>query len=135
MVSGSCLCGEIEYEVELIPGQVYNCHCSLCRKAHGATFATQALARGETLTIKKGAELLGEYQGVRGIRAFCTNCGARLMNYARDKSLFLSVALASIDGDHNIKPVAHAYVDSKASWHNPSDDIPSYPGLPDGVVD
>ena len=28
MVKGSCLCGEIEYEVELIPGKVFNCHCS-----------------------------------------------------------------------------------------------------------
>jgi len=135
MVSGSCLCGEIEYQVELIPEKVYNCHCSQCRKAHGATFATQVFAKGNTLKFKKGEALLGEYKGELGVRAFCTKCGSRLMNYAPDKSLYLSVSLSSIDGEHNIVPVAHANVESKASWHNPSEDIPSFPGIPDGALD
>ncbi len=78
MVKGSCLCGEIEYEVELIPGKVYNCHCSICRKSHGAAFATLAQAKADTLRFLKGEELLSEYQGRRGIRAFCSKCGSKM---------------------------------------------------------
>jgi len=106
-----------------------------CRKSHGAAYATQALAKGNTLRFLKGEELLKEYTDHGGVRAFCSNCGSRLMNYAPDKSLYLSVALSSIDGNYDGKPIAHAYVDSKASWHNPSDDIPSYPEMPDGALD
>ena len=135
LIKGSCLCGGIEYEVEPIPQKIYNCHCSQCRKSHGAAFATQALAKGETLKFLKGEELLKEYTGHGGVRAFCSNCGSRLMNYAPDKSLYLSVALSSVDSAYNGKPIAHANVDSKASWHNPSPDIPSYPGMPDGALD
>ncbi|MBL1277073.1 MAG: GFA family protein [Ectothiorhodospiraceae bacterium] len=135
MVTGSCLCGEIAYEVEIIPEKVYNCHCSQCRKAHGATFATQAFAKGETLTFIKGEEHIGEYKGELGIRAFCKKCGTRLMNYAPDKNLYLSVALACVDGDHGIKPVSHAYADSKAPWHCPSDGIPSFSEIPEGAFD
>jgi hypothetical protein len=131
MITGSCLCGGIKYEVEEIPGRIYNCHCSQCRKAHGAAFATQSLAIGKTLRILKGEELLKEYTGHGGVRAFCSNCGSRLMNYTPDKSLYLSVALSSIDSQHVLKPVAHAFVDSKAAWYEPPNDIPSYPGLPD----
>ncbi|WP_324703801.1 hypothetical protein [Lyngbya sp. CCY1209] len=35
-VKGRCLCGDIEFRVELIPGQVYSCHCSICQRSHGA---------------------------------------------------------------------------------------------------
>jgi hypothetical protein len=40
-----------------------------------------------------------------------------------------------VDSDFNGKPVAHAFVDSKAAWHKPSVDIPAYPGIPDGALD
>lgn len=129
------MCGGIAYEVEEISEKVYNCHCSQCRKAHGAAFATQAFVKGETLKILRGENLLKEYTGGKGIRAFCSLCGSRLMNYAPDKSLYLSVALSSVDDDHHLKPVAHANVESKALWHEPSSDIPSFLGVPDGALD
>ena len=135
MVKGSCLCGEIEYEVELVDGKVFNCHCSQCRKSHGAAFATQAFAKGETLKFSKGEELLGEYKGSKGIRAFCKNCGSRLMNYAPDKDMYLSVALSCVDSEVIDGPVAHANVEFKAPWHSPAQDIPSFQGIPDGALD
>ena len=130
MIKGSCLCGNVEFEVEERPGKIFNCHCSICRKAHGAAFATQVFAMGETLKIIKGDEFLKDYNSGRGYRAFCSNCGSRLMNYAEDKSLYLSVALSSIDSDFNGRPVAHVLVDSKADWVEPSADIPAYEGIP-----
>ena len=135
MIKGNCLCGAIEYEVEPIPEKIYNCHCSQCRKPHGAAFATQAFAKGETLKFLQGEEFLKEYTGHGGVRTFCANCGSRLMNYAPDKSLYLSVALSSVDSPYTGVPVVHANVDSKVSWHHPSEDIPSYPGMPDGALD
>ncbi len=130
MVRGSCLCGAVEYEVELIPDKVFNCHCSLCRKSHGAAFATQAFAKAETLRFLKGEELLSEYQGRRGIRAFCSSCGSKLMNYAPDKSQYLSVALACVDSGADVKPVADCFVGSKADWSTLSGNIPSFKMLP-----
>lgn len=140
MLKGSCLCGAIKYEVEPVAGKVFNCHCSQCRKSHGTAFATQAFAHGKTLRFIKGEEFLAEYSGHGGVRAFCRICGSRLMNYASDKRVYFSVALSSIDGDengkdHTARPVAHAFVDSKATWHTPSEDIPSYPGMPDGSLE
>lgn len=133
MITGSCLCGGVVYEVEEIAEKVYNCHCTKCRKAHGSTFATQLFCKGETFKFVQGEDLLSEYVGEISIRAFCSNCGSRLMNYTPDKSLYLSVALASLDGEHCIKPVAHANIESKAAWHEPSPGIPSYQGFPEGI--
>jgi len=130
-MTGSCLCGEIEFEVDEIPGMVFNCHCSRCRKAHGAAFATQAFAVRSSLKFKKGRELLKEYDSSsQGIRAFCSSCGSCLMNYAKDNGPYLSVAIACLDG-YRGKPVAHAFVASKADWHEPSLDIPAFDEVPD----
>src|SRR5437016_3555924 len=41
-VTGSCLCGAVRYEVDSPATQVDNCHCPMCRKQHGAAFATYA---------------------------------------------------------------------------------------------
>lgn len=131
MISGQCLCGAIAYRVEAIPEQTYNCHCSSCRRAHGATFATQLFARGETLEFLRGEQLLSEYPTELAFRAFCSRCGSNLMNYTADKRDYLSVALSSVQGDHGIAPVAHCNVESKAAWHQPDSALPSFQGFPE----
>ena len=42
---GSCLCNAIRFEVDEFEPQTGNCHCSMCRKFHGAAYATLAEAR------------------------------------------------------------------------------------------
>ena len=37
---GLCLCGSIKYAVDKIEPKMGHCHCSMCRKFHGAAFAT-----------------------------------------------------------------------------------------------
>lgn len=136
MIQGSCLCGKIQYEVELIPNKVFNCHCSYCRKAHGADYVTVALAKGDTLNITQGTDALTEHQNeIGGFRAFCSYCGTRLMNYAPDKTMYLSVSASTIDTPIELKPQAHLNVESKAPWHEPDARIPSFQALPGNLLD
>lgn len=135
MVEGSCLCGSVRYEVELIPGKIFNCHCKFCRKAHGAAYVTVALAKASTLEIFDESGALKEYQNaIGGYRAFCVNCGSRLMNYGPDKNIYLGIVLATVDTLTNLKPVAHVNTESKASWCQPYEGIPSFEGLPAGIL-
>lgn len=130
MLKGSCLCRGIKFEFQDLPGKVFTCHCSLCRKSSGTAFATQAFGKRSTLKFLQGRELLQEYHTPGGVRAFCSKCGSRLMNYARGASDYLSVAVSAIDGEYPGRPVAHAFVGSKAKWHEPSTDIPRFDDLP-----
>jgi hypothetical protein len=43
MLSGSCLCGAIRYEIDGKIGPVGHCHCVTCRKAQGGAFVTNAV--------------------------------------------------------------------------------------------
>ncbi len=40
MLTGSCLCGNVAYEVNADPGPIVHCHCSTCRTTHGSAFST-----------------------------------------------------------------------------------------------
>ena len=43
MVRGSCLCGGVRFEADAIQ-MISTCHCSMCRKAHGAAYGVFANA-------------------------------------------------------------------------------------------
>src|SRR5690606_34943450 len=40
--SASCFCGAIRIDAELPSKWVAHCHCTMCRRAHGAAFVTWA---------------------------------------------------------------------------------------------
>jgi len=135
MVKGSCLCGEIKYQVELMPDKIFNCHCQFCRKAHGADYATMALAKASTLKVTDDGNNLKEHKNdIGGYRAFCGNCGTRLMNYAPDKNMYFSVTLSTVDTPIDLKPAAHVNLESKAQWCVPYDGIASFDKIPEGIV-
>jgi len=58
---GSCLCGSGRYEIGVLPEDSYNCHCSACRKAHGAAFATFGFVPNDQFRWLSGEELLRTY--------------------------------------------------------------------------
>ena len=41
-IRGSCLCGTVRFEITGPFAGAGHCHCSICRKSHGAAFATWA---------------------------------------------------------------------------------------------
>ncbi len=51
---GGCLCGAITYEVSSDPINMWNCHCDDCRRATGASFATNVFVNLIDLTITNG---------------------------------------------------------------------------------
>ncbi len=57
MITGSCLCGLVSYEIEAA-GPTYNCHCSNCRKWSGSAFASSMRAPMESLRLVSGAEAI-----------------------------------------------------------------------------
>jgi len=132
-MTGKCLCGEIEFTAEEIPEMVFNCHCSRCRKSHGSDYATQAFAVRNSLRFIMGQDKLKEYNSTGGIRTFCSNCGSRLMNYAKEGGDYLSIAIACLDDTYTGKAQAHCFTSSKAVWHTPAQEIPGFESFPENL--
>lgn len=76
---GSWLGGVISFEVDEFDEHFAHSHCAMCRKFHGAGFATIAGVPRSGLRWLLGREELTEYTAVHGIvRSFCKICGSSL---------------------------------------------------------
>ena len=125
---GSCLCNAIRFEVDEFEPRTGSCHCSMCRKFHGAAFATLAEARRENFRWLVGEELLKGYTADNGTtRSFCSNCGSSLMFASPNADPDLvEISLGCFDDEVPIRPDAHIYVASGAKWAHPEDNLPQY---------
>lgn len=125
-IAGGCLCGTIRYQIDGSLESAEHCHCSMCRRFHGAAFSSYADFNPEHFHWLQGEDQLGIYEPNPGKGwAFCKNCGSSLGMPGSDGRL-TSVALGTVDGDPGIRPTEHMFVGSKAVWYDISDDLPQH---------
>jgi hypothetical protein len=130
-IQGGCLCGGIRYEISGPLTEVGNCHCSMCRRFHGAAFATYAKIDAEHFRWLSGQELLTVYETSPGIGwAFCRICGSSLGVPTRGN--LSDIALGTLDSDPGVRPGEHIFVGSKAAWYQINDTLPQYEEWPPG---
>jgi hypothetical protein len=126
--TGQCLCGSIKYEVDEIGPKVGHCHCSMCRKFHGAAFATLGEAKAADFRWVAGEEQLISFTAGNGTtRQFCGKCGSS-MTFApsNDSGKVVEFALGTLDSEISRQPDAHIFVGSKASWYDIHDSLPRF---------
>jgi hypothetical protein len=127
MIRGSCLCGQVAYEGEVLSGPIVHCHCRTCRKAQSAAFNTSARVRRDDFRWTKGEEARRAFSSSPGKRRwFCANCGAHLMSEWVDRPEVV-IRIGSVDeGLGELRPTAHIWVSQMASWDAICDDLPRY---------
>ena len=127
-IRGSCLCGQVRYE---IPGgfdSASHCHCSQCRKAHGAAFASYGVLPAAAFSIVAGDDAIASYRpSAASVRTFCRHCGSNLEWRGTGTPTRTAVALGTLDEDPGIRPGRHIHVASGATWHRITDDLPQFP--------
>lgn len=130
VVRGSCLCGGVKYEITGPLMRSGHCHCSNCRKAHGAAFRSRARVRVEDFKWVKGEGLVTYFESSPGFhRGFCSVCGSPIVNRP-DRTPELGIALGGLDDDPGVRPERHFYAASKAPWFEITDGLPQHAELP-----
>lgn len=123
---GSCLCGAVRFQVDAPIEDVSHCHCSMCRKAHGAACGTYANVAEASHRFVEGEAVLRMFRSSASVeRLFCSCCGSPLL--WRDTSRFpglVSFPLGSLDTPLSPPSQRHIFVGSKADWHTITDDWP-----------
>lgn len=127
MLSGSCLCGAVSYEVDAKAGPIVHCHCQTCRKAHGSAFSSLAAVPRQSFRWTKGEELLSAYESSPGkVRRFCSRCGSQVFAERVDRPTVL-LRLGCLDTPITDRPKLHIWRSDGASWYDPSDELPQFP--------
>ncbi|KAJ3936104.1 MAG: Mss4-like protein [Lentinula lateritia] len=124
---GSCLCGEIAFQVDNDPMLISCCHCSNCKKYTGTAFSTNVIFPGGSLTFIKGENLLSTYKdaaqdsGNSIKRIFCSKCGSPLYNEGGDDAKTVSVFYSALidfttEDEKNRKPELEFYTKDRLEW-------------------
>lgn len=97
----------------------------MCRRFHGAAFATFGECPAEAFRWLTGEDRLASYRAPNGTtRRFCRDCGSSLTYApAGDDGATVQFALGTLDGDPGHRPDAHIFVGSKACWFEIRDDL------------
>jgi len=124
MIAGSCLCGKVKYQIE---GKIYlmnHCHCSRCRKSHGAVFGSFLHASLKGFKWISGQIQIKTYQpSNQDARCFCLECGSNVPVIDGDDVI---IPAGTLDTDPIIKPIVHIFTQSKAPWFEITDSLPQF---------
>ncbi len=130
--TGSCLCGEVHYEITGSLGVFQYCHCSRCRKFTGSAYAANIIVAPDQFEWLQGEECLGRFE-VADARhfatAFCTQCGSSLPWKAQSGKAVI-IPAGTLDDDPEIRPFQNIFYDSKADWYQEASELIKYDGLP-----
>lgn len=126
-VHGSCLCGGIRFRVDRPLAPIQVCHCSTCRKAQGAPFATNIPVATSSLAWLEGEALLKTFESSPGkSRVFCSRCGSPVYSALASLPGVVRIRAGLLDGALGVRPAFHAYVASKSDWWDIDDGLPQH---------
>ena len=135
ITEGSCLCGEIGYEITGAPVRMMNCHCSRCRLGRAAAHATNVFYKLDQFRWVRGASLVTEYK-VPDARfhtvAFCSRCGGKVPRPSPERGIVV-VPAGSLDTDPGMRAQAHIFVADKAPWFDITGPLPQFSGNAAGI--
>ena len=121
----SCLCGGVRIEIEGAFVRATHCHCSMCRKSHGAAFATYGTVKADRVKITAGEELITRYASSPGVaRWFCSRCGSNLRWFSEKHADLFEVPYGLLDDDPQTNPSMHIFTQYKAPWYDIADALP-----------
>ena len=125
-VSGGCLCGEVRFEITLPTDFCAHCHCTMCRRSHGAGYVTWIGVQKPQLRILSGEHNLVAYRSSdHGQRSFCKHCGSTLIFESTLYQDQFHLPLANLEGKIDRDPELHVFIEDRAEWVVIGDQLPT----------
>jgi hypothetical protein len=125
---GQCLCGAVSFEIDLPTHWVAHCHCTMCRRAHGAAFVTWVGVAQPQVRLHDPRQRMTRYPSSPGAeRGFCGECGTPFWFRSTRWPGEIHLARAAFTTPIDRAPQAHAFFDTHVDWIVVGDDLPRRP--------
>lgn len=129
VVRGSCFCGAVAFEVTLPTLFCGHCHCSMCRRIHGAGYVTWIGVKDAQFRFVSGEDKLTVYQSSdHGRRSFCQVCGSTMFCISSHQPDVIDIVLANLHAPIDREPQAHYYFSDRVGWVPLGDELPRFGG-------
>ena len=126
-ITGSCLCGELEYR---ITGEITDgcyCHCAICRKLSGSAFAAYGAVKTSDLVWIKGENAIATFSPTPDTtRGFCANCHSFVFSkhVLEPENTFIS--LGTLDNTDSVQILYHQFTGHRVPWCDLEDKLKKY---------
>lgn len=112
---GSCLCGEVTYQIHGQPRSVVACHCTQCRKTSGHYVAATQV-KSDHLEIQGLSNVTWYKSSEHAKRGFCKTCGSQLF-WTEPATSETSVMAGTIDGETGLCMDRQIHSDTKGDYY------------------
>lgn len=129
MIRGSCLCGQVRFEVEGGLRPVIACHCRQCRKSSGHHVAATSAPRGGVAISGQVTWYASSAQARRG---FCATCGSNLFWDGPGENL--SIMAGSLDQPTGLHLAGHIFCADKGDYYEICDGLPQAPASDENLT-
>jgi hypothetical protein len=133
-ISGACLCGGVELEIDTPVFWAWHDHSEASRLAHGAAYATYVGCWKSKVRIARGEQLVSRFVDTEHghVRSFCSKCGSPVM-FARGKSpKMVNLPRALFAGRTGRESKYHVAIGELRDWAYlgaPVGPLKGYPGV------
>jgi hypothetical protein len=133
MIEGSCMCGQVRFQIDAPFTTAGYCHCGRCQHRTGTFSSASCFAPASAVTVLRGEELIRTWKPEDGFpKSFCSNCGGHVWAGVPGGDGLVAVRAGTLEGDPGIAPQWHQWMSSVPDWHPvPDDGLPRYPRVRD----
>jgi hypothetical protein len=117
---GSCLCGNITYQISGPLRPVVACHCTQCRKTSGHYVAATQAHRNDIVINGDPTWYRSSETAERG---FCPTCGSNLF-WRRHGAEHISIHAGGLDGPTGLRMESQLYCEDAGDYYTVPD-VPS----------
>jgi hypothetical protein len=123
---GSCLCGDITFDIRGKMRDVVWCHCGQCLHWHGH-FGGYTASTWADMELR-GADNLAWYDSSdTARRGFCRDCGSSLFWEAAHRN-YVSIAAGALELPTGLVTARHIFVEDKGDYYRIAGDAAQSPG-------
>jgi len=133
-MKGSCFCETVQFSITGSTPDLYQCHCSECRKTTGVSANAGFIISEKQLEWLKGQDNIKTYIKDSGYRVdFCKTCGSVVPSPASVKPEMMWIPAGLLDNPPVMKVGNHLFVGSKASWDEIQGSANQHENLPPSI--
>jgi hypothetical protein len=134
MLTGSCLCRAIRYEVNVPITELRACHCKDCQKSSGSGGSVNAMIKSADFRITQGTPKRFTVTADSGRtlhRFFCGDCGSPLFSRRELTPENMALRIGTLDNAPPMKITANIWTRSARPWAYIDPASQKFPGQPD----
>jgi hypothetical protein len=117
-VSGRCLCGAVELEIDFPAFWAWHDHSAASRRAHGAAYATYIGCWRKHARVAKGRRSIARFEDAttESTRSFCSRCGTPLLYERKRSPHMVNIPRALFTGRTGREPRYHVAIEELQDW-------------------